>query len=67
MGNAAVKMPRHKKPFPLLVLVRETPVKVSHRGIVRCLPVNSHWMSAETSLGAADTSVCATFANPEPL
>ena len=61
MGKAAVKMPRQEEPFPLRVLVRETPAKVAHMGIVRSSFVNSHLKSAETSLGAADTSVCATF------
>ena len=32
MGKAAVKMPRHEEPFPIRVLVRETPLKVSHTG-----------------------------------
>jgi hypothetical protein len=35
MGKAAVKVPRHEEPFPARVLVRETPVKVSHTRIVR--------------------------------
>jgi hypothetical protein len=30
MGNAAVKMPGHEEPFPLRVLVRESPVRVAH-------------------------------------
>ena len=66
MGKTAVKMPGQKKPFPLRVLVRKTAAKVSHSAIVGCAALDSHCKIAETSLGAADTSVCATYVTSKP-
>jgi hypothetical protein len=63
MGKAAVEMPSHKEPFSGWILVRETAAKIVHTGIVGLGPAtfSRRGDSAETSLGAADTSVCATL------
>ena len=66
MGKATVKMPRQKQPFPCRILVRETAAEVSHANIVGRGETDSQGTakSAKTSLGAADTCVCATFCRP---
>ena len=67
MRKAAVEMPGHKQPSAGRKLVGQTAARNLHDTIVGQQAVDSQLLdsqfeakSAETSLGAADTSVCAT-------
>ncbi len=62
MRKAAVEMPGHKQPSAGRKLVGQTAARNLHDTVVgqRALDSQVEAKSAETSLGAADTSVCAT-------
>jgi hypothetical protein len=61
VGKAALEMPGYEEPFAFRKLVGEAAVEGSHISVVVAMIVDSHATKpAETSLGAADMSVCAT-------